>query len=207
MIFFILALISAYLLGAFPSAYVIGRFVKGIDIREHGSGNVGASNVLRVVGKKWGFLVLALDILKGFLSVTLVASFFYARDPAFSKLFYALLVGIAAVSGHNWTVFLNFRGGKGVATSLGVGLGLLPKAALSAFFVWVLCLLPLGYIAVASIVAAISFPFWIFVFYRSIQGFLFVFLISLGLAILIVYMHRSNVKRLLEGKEHRVWDK
>lgn len=207
MITLLAALGVAYLLGSFPSAYVIGRLVKGIDIRKHGSGNVGASNVFRVIGRKWGILVLLLDILKGFLAATWVAPFAYEKSPVFSPLLYGLVIGMVTVAGHNWTIFLKFRGGKGVATSLGVGLGLLPKAALLAFALWVLLLIPFGYISVSSIVAALSFPACIVLLYRDVPGFPWVFAVSLVLAVLIVYMHRSNIQRLKEGKEHRVWDK
>ncbi len=201
------AMISAYLLGSFPSAYVAGLLVKGIDIREHGSGNIGASNVFRVVGKKWGILVLVIDILKGFIAVAVIASFCHAHQAIFAKLPYGLIVGIAAIAGHNWTVFLKFRGGKGVATSLGVALALLPKAALSALCVWILVLIPFGYISVSSLVAAASFPFWIFFWYRLVAGFLPIFAMSVLVSILIVYTHRSNIQRLKQGKEAKVWHK
>lgn len=205
MLIFLLCVAGAYFCGSIPSAYIIGRLVKKVDIRQHGSGNVGASNVFRVVGKKWGILVLVTDVLKGFLSVALIARWGYEQHPMFSKSLYLLLIGISAVAGHNWTLFLNFHGGKGVATSLGVGLGLLPKAALMALGVWILVLIPFGYIAVSSMVAAISFPFWVWLLYRSIEGFAGIFFISILLALLITCMHRANIKRLLTGNENRVW--
>ena len=207
MVAFIFCLIAAYLLGSIPTAYLVGKTVKKIDIREHGSGNVGASNVFRVVGKKWGISVFAVDVLKGYLSSALLAAWGYAHHPLFSMPVYGLLVGMAAVAGHNWTVFLNFNGGKGVATSLGVGLGLLPKAALLAFGVWILVLLPWGYIALSSMIAALSFPLWIFLLYRHIEGFAVILCVSLALAIVIIYRHRGNMRRLLAGNENRVWKK
>ncbi len=205
MIHFILCIAAAYLLGSIPSAYLAGRLLKNIDIRQHGSGNVGASNVFRVVGKKWGILVLIADALKGFLALVLIARWGYQHHPLFSKPLYFLLTGMAAVAGHNWTVFLNFHGGKGVATSLGVGLGLFPKAALLALSVWIALLIPFGYIAVSSMAAALSFPLWIFLLYRHIEGFMLILGITIVLAVLLIYMHSSNIQRLLRGTENRVW--
>jgi len=207
MAFFFLCLILAYLVGSTPTAYLVGKWVKKIDIRQHGSGNVGASNVFRVVGKKWGFFVFGIDVIKGFLASAIIAKWGYGQNPVLSMPVYCLLIGMAAVVGHNWTLFLNFRGGKGVATSLGVGLGLLPKAALLALGVWILVLIPYGYIALSSMVAALSFPVWIYLLYRTIDGFAVIFVISLVLAAVIIYMHRSNIQRLLAGTENRVWKK
>lgn len=204
---FFFCLILAYFVGSTPTAYLIGKWVKKVDIRQHGSGNVGASNVFRVVGKKWGFLVLGIDVVKGFLSSALIAKWGYSQNPILTLPVYCLLVGMAAVAGHIWTLFLNFRGGKGVATSLGVGLGLLPKAALLALGVWILVLIPSGYIALSSMVAALSFPLWIYLLYRTVDGFAVIFGISLILAVVIIYMHRSNIQRLRAGTENRVWKK
>lgn len=204
---FLFCVASAYLLGAIPSAYILGRLVKNIDIRQHGSGNVGASNVFRVVGKKWGILALSADVLKGFLAIALIARWGYQQQPLFPEFVYSLLVGLAAVAGHNWTLFLNFRGGKGVATSLGIGLGLFPKAALLSLGIWILFLIPFGYIAVSSMAAALSFPLWIYFLYRNIEGFQIIFCVSLFLALLLVYMHRSNILRLRQGVENRVFKK
>ena len=207
MIRFLIALAGAYVLGSFPSAYVIGKLAKGIDIRQHGSGNVGASNVFRVVGKKWGILTLLLDISKGVMSVVVIAPHFYEPHVCGSKLTYSLFVGLAAVVGHNWTIFLGLRGGKGVATSLGVGVGLLPKAALLALSVWIVVLLLSGYISVASIAAALSFPVWVLAFYRHLPGYRVLLALSTLLAGLIVFTHRSNMERLRRGDEHRLWKK
>ena len=207
MLIFFLCVVLAYLVGSTPTAYLIGKWVKKIDIRQHGSGNVGASNVFRVVGKKWGFLVLGIDVIKGFLSSALIAKWGYSQSPIFSIPVYCLLVGLSAVAGHNWTFFLNFRGGKGVATSLGVVLVLLPKAALLALGVWILVLIPYGYIALSSMLAALSFPVWIYLLYRTIDDFAVIFVISLVLAVVIIYMHRTNIQRLRAGTENRVWKK
>jgi len=204
---FILACLISFLAGSFPSGFVIGKLVKGIDIRQHGSGNVGATNVFRVVGKRWGGLVLFLDALKGWLSVTVIASLFLSGEPSFSGLLWRLVAGFAAIAGHNWTPFLAFKGGKGVATSLGVALGLFPKAASCALASWALVLALSGYVSLASILAAFSFPAWMFLFYRAAAGAPILFGLSILLALLILYTHRSNLGRLWAGKEHRIWKK
>src|SRR3989338_6376943 len=118
----ILGIILGYLMGAIPTGYIFGRALAGIDIRQHGSGNLGATNVLRVLGKGPGFLVLVLDILKGMLAVALIPDLL-----GLTGTFDRVVLAIAAVCGHNWTVFLNFKGGKGIATSFGVLLGLMIK--------------------------------------------------------------------------------
>lgn len=194
----------AYLLGSLPSAYLVGKCVKRIDIREHGSGNVGASNVFRVVGKKWGLLVLFLDIFKGYLAVRVLSDSSGTGVLSLPAMVYGLVVGIAVVAGHNWTIFLGFRGGKGVATSLGVALALMPKAAMAAFLLWVVVLCLTGYISLASILAALSFPIWVLFFYRGVPGLAIVWVVCLALAVLVVLTHRSNIQRLYDGTEHRI---
>jgi glycerol-3-phosphate acyltransferase PlsY len=205
MVTLLLAMTAGYLLGSVPTGFWVAKVIKGIDIRQHGSGNVGASNVFRTVGKGWGVAVLVIDVLKGFLAARPLASFFYEWDPFLSRFLFSLLVGIAAVSGHNWTFFLRFKGGKGVATSLGMSLGLLPAAALSAFGVWWVVLFMTGYISVSSIAAALSFPLWVALFYRSLSDFSWVLALCVVSALLIVYMHRTNILRLREGSESKVW--
>jgi len=203
----ILSCAASFFLGSFPSGWVIGKWVKGIDIRQHGSGNVGATNVFRVVGKSWGGLVLLLDALKGLISVTIIASFFLQEHSSFSSPLWRLVTGFAAIAGHNWTPFLAFKGGKGVATSLGVALGLFPKAACSALASWAVVLAVSGYVSLASIAAAISFPAWMFFFYRQTAGSAILIGLSTLLGLLILYTHRTNLVRLLTGKEHRIWKK
>lgn len=202
-----LASLLAFLAGSVPSGWIIGMSVKGIDIRRHGSGNVGATNVFRVVGKGWGIAALIFDVLKGWLSAAFIAPFFYAKGPFLSEPFFCIIAGFAAVAGHNWTPWLGFKGGKGVATSLGVALGLFPKAALSAFAIWALILFPSGYMSVASIIAALSFPVWMAVFYRREPGAPALIVLAGLLALLILYRHRSNIERLRQGKENRLWKK
>ncbi|MDP8263880.1 MAG: glycerol-3-phosphate 1-O-acyltransferase PlsY [Candidatus Aceula lacicola] len=191
----------SYLLGSIPTAYIAGKFYKGIDIREHGSRNVGATNVFRVLGKVPGTIVLVIDILKGVLAVALVSSFLGLE----SNIFY-ILFGMASVCGHNWTVFLNFKGGKGVATSLGVLIGLTIKiisirAVLAlAVLIWAGVFIGFGYVSLASIVSVIFLPLLMLVFTHSFE------LVVLGVVfcVFVVIRHRPNIQRLLDGKESKV---
>lgn len=200
MITFILFLAASYLIGSIPTAYIAGRLAKGIDIREHGSGNVGASNVFRVIGKKWGSGVLIFDMFKGF-----VPAFFFPMYYHTNSKLLGLLFGIAAIAGHNWTIFLGFKGGKGVATSAGVFLGILPKAVLAATGVWIAAVAVTNYIAVGSMLGAVSLVLFIGLFYRGIPEFWPLIAISTVMAGLIIYMHRSNIDRLRKGTEHKVF--
>ncbi len=201
MITVIALLIASYLIGSLPTAYLVGKLARGIDIRRHGSGNVGASNVFRVIGKKWGSVVLTIDMFKGF-----IPAFFFSFPFGHSKLM-GLSFGIAAIAGHNWTCFLRFKGGKGVATSAGVFLGIFPLATLSALAVWMITVAMTNYIAVGSIVAAFSIPLFVALFYRGIPHFWPLFAVSLALAFLVLYTHRSNIERLRKGTEHKVFKK
>jgi glycerol-3-phosphate acyltransferase PlsY len=198
----LLGLALSYLIGAIPTGYIVGRAVKGIDIRKQGSGNVGATNVFRVVGKEWGLGVLGFDILKGFLAVSVLAPDF--STSFLSPFLNSLLLGMAAIAGHTWTVWLGFRGGKGVATSLGVFLALAPRAVGLALVVWNLLFLWKRYVSLGSLGMAASFPVWVLVFYRREEYFLSLFLISLALVVFIFYTHRENIKRLREGTEKKL---
>lgn len=191
----------SYILGSIPTAYIAGKFYKGIDIREHGSRNVGATNVFRVLGKTPGIIVLCVDILKGVLAVAFVSSLLGLNENIFYILF-----GLASVCGHNWTLFLNFKGGKGVATSLGVLIGLTIKVvsiravlALS-LLIWSAVFVGFGYVSLASIVSVIFLPILMLIFTSSFE------LIVLGVVfcVFVVIRHRPNIQRLLDGKESKV---
>ena len=199
MLRFIQPLTLSYFLGSLPTAYLVGKKVKGLDIRKHGSGNVGATNVFRVVGKGWGIAVLLLDAFKGALAVSLVPRLF--SDNFFLL---SLLCGIGAILGHTWNLWLGFKGGKGVATSAGVFFALAPKAAAAALVVWVLVFTWKRYVSLASIITAAVFPVWVFLFYRKEEKFLFLFPISLLLFVFILCTHQGNIKRLREGAEKRL---
>jgi glycerol-3-phosphate acyltransferase PlsY len=200
----LLIVVSAYLIGSIPFGYIAGR-VAGVDIRQHGSGNIGATNVLRVLGKKWGFGVFFLDAFKGFVAVRL-AVFFAGRVPDTADYieFYAILAAAGCVAGHSFPVWLRFKGGKGVATSAGALFGVVPIAAFAIFVVWVLVFEVTRYVSLASIVAASVLPVAVAVLIRlnQTQGTV-LFYFSLAMTLLVVWRHRSNISRLLKGTEPR----
>jgi glycerol-3-phosphate acyltransferase PlsY len=186
--------VASYLLGATPTAYLAGRLARGIDLREHGSKNLGATNVYRVLGWRWAIPVALIDIAKGAIPVALFGRW-AAGGP-----WLAVGLGIAAVLGHVFSPFMRFKGGKGVATALGVFLALAPVAVLIAVPVWGGSLWLTGYVSLASLVAAASFPVWVKL---TAPGAVSAFWASVALAVLIVYSHRANVQRLLAGTENR----
>jgi len=194
--------VAAYLLGSIPTGYLVAR-AKGIDIRQVGSGNIGATNVFRMLGKPAGILVLVVDGLKGYaacawlcdglLPVSGVAA--AEAEP------YRILAGIAAVLGHNYTCWLKFKGGKGIATSAGVYFALAPLAAGIAVAAFVLALLLTRYVSVGSIAASIALPTAVWCLPHSN---LFLGLVTTALGVMAIYKHRSNIKRLLAGTESRL---
>ena len=199
----IIWLAIAYLVGSFPTGYLIAKRVRGIDIREHGSGNVGATNVFRTVGKKWGSAALLIDMLKGWIATALLATT-SGTFPELDMELKQFLFGAAAISGHTWTPWLKLKGGKGVATSAGALFGIFPLATLTALAVWTVCFVIWRYVSFASIIAAILFPILIILFYRTTHAFPSVFAISVVLAGLLIYNHRTNIGRLRKGTEPRV---
>lgn len=204
---FLLAGALGYLLGSCPNGYLIGR-ARGIDIRRHGSGNIGATNALRVLGKKWGYLVFFLDALKGFLAVRIT---FHLADivPGLRQPeIVGIIAAVACILGHTFPVWLWFRGGKGVATSAGVLLGLMPIAVVSVFIVWVMLFKLTRYVSIASIAAAAALPFFVALYLQiqALRGFsLLPF--SILIAAVVVWRHRSNIQRLMNGKEQRFGEK
>lgn len=185
---------AAYLLGATPTSYVAGRLARGIDLREHGSKNLGATNVYRVLGWRWAIPVGLIDVLKGAVPVTLFGRW-AAGAPGFP-----VFLGLAAVLGHIFSPYVGFKGGKGVATAAGMFLALAPIAVLLALPVWGLCLWATGYVSLSSIVVAVLFPVLVRL---TTGGAAPPFIASIGLAALIVYSHRGNIRRLLAGTENR----
>ena len=184
----------AFFLGSLPFGYWLGR-LRGLDVRQQGSKNTGATNVGRVLGKKWGFLVLALDIGKGWFAVTLATQFGHVGDPT------AVATAVLAVLGHVFSPWIGFRGGKGVATSAGVLLALTPWVGLSVMAVWGVVFLMGRIVSVASLVAATAFPFLVLGLDPGrplLQG------AALGLAGLVWIRHRDNLVRLFRGEESKV---
>jgi len=180
--------------------------MKGIDIREHGSGNVGATNVFRTMGKIPGLAVFIIDFLKGFIVVTLLPFClikFFSAPVVFSYGFMYLLLGISAISGHIWTIFLKFKGGKGVATTAGVIAGQSPVIFAVCFVIWITIFSVWRYVSLASIAAAISLPFFAVLSGKSLEFKIFCAII----AVLAVYSHRTNIKRLMQGNEKKLVQK
>jgi glycerol-3-phosphate acyltransferase PlsY len=203
MIYIPLAVIAAYLIGAIPTGYIFGKALKGIDIRKHGSGNVGATNVFRTVGKTPGIIVLVIDFFKGFIPVTVIPTCLDKMIPGLSEEYgftYYILLGAAAIAGHIWTCFLRFRGGKGVATTAGVMAGLFPGIFLGCLAVWVTVFAIWKYISLASIAAAAALPVIAVLSGQDLTTILF----TSVLCMVGVYAHRSNIKRLLQGRENRI---
>jgi len=193
------ALVLAFLLGSLPTSLWTGRH-HGIDLRKEGSGNLGATNVYRVLGWRWGILVLLLDISKGILAVRFAS----ILDEGGAV---PTLAALAAVLGHMASPFARFRGGKGVATGLGVFLGLAPVAALMCFLVWCSTLALSGWVSVSSAVGAVTLPVFVF-FTRDDLGLQFPWVLGLACAVaaLILVRHRTNWGRLASGREQKIWE-
>lgn len=190
----------AYLLGSIPFGVLVAKKVKGIDIRKFGSKNIGATNVFRVVGKKWGILVFLLDALKGYAAVQIPA-WAGVSYPAFLL----ILLGMTAILGHTFPVWLSFQGGKGVAASFGVFLALTPLPAFSCFALFLFILFLGRILSLASLCAAGFFPLMIYFTYRNSPDFAWYEGVSLFLALFIFYTHRKNFRRLLRGEEKKLF--
>lgn len=197
----IVAFILAYLIGSIPTAVIVGKTFYGIDVREYGSGNAGATNTFRVLGKKAGIPVLLIDVLKGSIAV-LLAKFFTGNILSEAGLVnLELSLGIAAVLGHVFPVYVGFRGGKGIATLLGVMLAVQPNAALMAAGVFLLVFLITKFVSLGSMTAAISFPVIVIVVFKSTIPSLVIF--SLFIAILVLITHQKNIERLIRREESK----
>jgi glycerol-3-phosphate acyltransferase PlsY len=188
-------LIASYFVGAIPTSYLAGRLFRGIDLREHGSKNLGATNVYRTLGWKYAIPVGLFDIAKGAVPVLV-----FAPRVSDSQVF-ALGCGIAAILGHVFSVFVRFRGGKGVATAAGVMLGLTPLALGVAALTWLLIVALSGYVSLASIAAAAVFPVAVYALERLERP--EILWLDILVAAAIVWLHRANIRRLLDGTESR----
>lgn len=205
MISLLTILILAYLIGAFPTSIIVGKLLRGIDIRNYGSGNAGGTNVFRVLGWKPGVSVMAFDIFKGIAATLFVPTLQVGAAPALDPTLIKILAGCAAVVGHIWTVFAGFRGGKGVGTAAGMILALFPIAGLVCLAVFFIVLGLTRYVSVSSMTAAIALPIVLLIFHflgRPINWYLFIF--GTCIALLIIFTHRSNLKRLFNHTENRV---
>ena len=190
----VLALVGSYLVGAIPTSYIVGRLFRGIDLREHGSRNLGATNLFRVLGWRYAVPVGLFDLTKGALPVLLLGPL----GPTGGL--FPLLCGITAVLGHVFSVFVGFKGGKGVATGAGVVLAVAPWAVAVAFAIWIVLVYATGYVSVGSIVAAASYPGAVYLLHPAQRRYLWVHLV---LAAAIIWFHRANIKRLLHVTENR----
>jgi len=202
MVLITIAAFLAYLLGSIPSSVWLGRWLRGIDIREHGSGNAGATNAFRVLGKPIGTAVLLLDMLKGFLAVNLSYLTQEIDHGTESWMILRIGLGLIAVTGHIFPLFAGFRGGKGVATMAGIGLAVHPLGALAAIGIYALIFLIFKLSALGSLSAVLSYPVWIILVFQSEYKAIWIF--SIMVPILTIITHRSNIARLLRGKEKPV---
>ena len=188
-------LLASYLVGAIPTSYLVSRLVAGIDLRKHGSGNLGATNLYRVLGWRYAVPVALFDMAKGAVPVL-----YFAPHVSDSQLF-ALVCGVAAILGHVFSIFVRFNGGKGVATAAGVMLGLTPLALGIAAVVWVVLVFLTGFVSLGSIMAAAVFPLAVYLLDRPSQTELL--WIDVAVAAGVILLHRRNIQRLLRGTEHR----
>ena len=209
----IILIIAAYLLGSVPFGFILAAAHKK-DLRKIGSGNIGATNLSRALGKKWGYFCFMLDVLKGLLP-TLIAGRIITIGPDAIRFMLWLLVGIAAILGHVFPVYLKFKGGKGVATSFGVALGLWPYFTISAVFAvltWIIAVLIWRYVSLASIIASVIFPVAFVLLISAINGWLFTDLwplitASVGIPVMVIFRHRQNIKRIMAGTETKIFTK
>ncbi len=202
MIGIILSIIAAYLLGSIPTAVWVGKTFYGVDVRNEGSGNAGATNVIRVLGLKAGIPVLLVDVLKGYFAVILVRQIVHATGGADISPLIEIIAAAAAVIGHTLPVFAGFRGGKGVATLLGVGFGLFPYAAWVALAIFAVVLASTLYVSLGSITAGVTFPFFVaFVFPPPHWTYM---ILAVMVALFLPWTHRKNIRRLLNGTEPKM---
>lgn len=208
----IIAILS-YLVGSIPTAIIVARAKKGIDIRQHGSGNAGGTNVIRVLGWKTGVFVIVCDMAKGLFATMVVSRLMFvlpfASVPPFDDFTVVqIIAGCVAMLGHIWTLFAGFKGGKGIATAGGMLIGIAPIEVAVSLGVFLVVFLISHYVSLGSLSAATSFPLTMFlrenVFMVDIQGYNTLIWFSVGIALLIIYTHRSNIQRLLRGTENRI---
>ena len=207
-------IVLSYLVGSFPTSIIVSKLAKGIDIREHGSGNAGGTNVMRVLGWKHGLLVIILDALKGVLAVVVIARLHYGNIPFENATPFddftlvQIIAGVSAVIGHIWTVFAGFKGGKGIATALGMLVMIITVDILVAIGVFVIVVTISRYISLGSILGAIAVPLTLIirenVFHVDIQSYNTLLPFVIALVLLVIFTHRKNVVRLINGNENKV---
>lgn len=207
-------LLLSYLIGSIPFGVIVAKS-KGIDIKAHGSGNTGGTNVFRTLGPKYGLSVILLDALKGVIAVVFVSQLYYIDPVALNNqtpfqdiTIIRIMAGIFAIIGHIWSVFASFKGGKGVATALGMMLSITTVDMLVALGIFIIVVGVFKYVSLGSIMAAITVPLTLFIrqniFHAEVQGYGTLLPFVAAVAILLIYMHRSNIQRLLRGNENKI---
>jgi glycerol-3-phosphate acyltransferase PlsY len=195
-------IILAYLLGSIPTSLIISRTQFNIDIRDYGSGNAGATNTFRVLGSRWGSVVMFLDVLKGILAVKLALLLPFYIDNEFARTNFQIGLGLAAVLGHIFPIWADFRGGKGVATLFGLIIAISPFTALGCVGVFLLVLFLTRFVSLSSILASMAFPVFILVIFNVENDAYRIF--AIAVALLVVLTHQKNIGRLLSGSENKV---
>lgn len=197
-----LLIVLAYLIGSIPTSVWVSNYFFGIDIRDYGSGNAGATNTYRILGAKWGTFVMAVDMIKAVIAVKLA---FFIPEAYFNELYLVNLqlgLGLAAVVGHIFPIWANFKGGKGVASLFGMVLGIQPNVALCCVAVFILVLYLTRWVSLSSILASVAFPVFILVIFNEPEHLYRVFAIIV--AMLVLFTHQKNIGRLLKGSESKV---
>ena len=197
---YILTALTGYLLGSIPTGFLVAK-ARGIDIRTVGSGNIGATNAFRILGKRAGIFVLLVDALKGWVAVQVVAPLVAQAIPGAPEVYLRITAGIAVILGHNFTCWLRFKGGKGIATSAGVLVALVTWALLIILGIWIILFLLTRYVSVGSIAASFALPFATWFAQGHDPG---LTAVTGAMAALAIYKHRRNIQRLLDGTENRI---
>lgn len=204
MISLLAVVVLSYLIGSFPTSILVGKYLKGIDIRDYGSGNAGGTNVLRTLGWVAGISVILFDVAKGWVAAYYIAQFGY-ENGLISPLIVQILAGISSILGHVYTIFAKFKGGKGVGTAAGMLIAIYPLALLFCFSVFLLVAFSTKYVSLASMLAAITLPISLYLIeiYTEQPTSPIQFYFAVLVALFIVFTHRSNIGRLLKGEENR----
>ncbi len=206
-------IILSYFVGSIPTGVIVSKLFFGFDLRIKGSGNMGSTNAFRTLGWKWGLFVQIFDLAKGFIAVAVIAGILGKGISIPNATFFEdltiikMIAGVTAVCGHIWSIFVGFKGGKGVNTAAGMLIGLVPVDVSIAAAAFILAVVFSGYVSLGSIVAAFSIPSSMLVRYNifgaNIEGYHLLIYFSLGLMLLVIYTHRANIKRLIKGTENR----
>lgn len=204
MLTLLVIIVVSYLVGSFPTSIIFGKVFKGIDIRDYGSGNAGGTNAFRVMGWKIGLSVMIIDVTKGLIATVLVSQI-RVDSVSLAPVYLQIIAGFSAVIGHIWTIFAGFRGGKGVGTAAGMLIGLYPIAFIFVFVIFLLVLFTTRYVSLSSMTAASSLPFILLILDKLGRPYKpQLMVLSIVIALLIIFTHRSNIRRLLAGNENRV---